>query len=105
MAFVRCGSTGRSRGGGVRGLLLAAGGSGDQYELVVPVTLSVSATTPSGTGAAFLAVDTLRLLDLVMPFCTRLVVVDGFMAGVPSRADRRRDIIIPHAVQLESFDL
>lgn len=106
IAFVRCGSTGRSSEGGVRCLLsvmvsvarlsrslaiFSAGGLGNQYDLSVFATCSAMAS-----GAAFLAAETLR--GLVMAFCTRVtfgVLCNGdSMVGMePSRADRRRDII------------
>jgi hypothetical protein len=95
VAFVRCGSTGRSRGGGVCGLVVwglfvVRAGSGDQYEEVGLVC---------GLGV-FLGV----LRGLATALCWTLAVlvgavlcrtgIDGLRVGIePNLAERRTDIV------------
>lgn len=99
VAFVRCGSTGRSRGGGVRGLLLvgacfevsAVEGSGDQYDDVEVVVLF-------RVDVVFLGLVALRALATPLCWTRGTSCVEfgrrGFTAGrAPSRAERLRDMV------------
>lgn len=90
VTFVRCGSTGRSRGGGVCGLVVwglfvVGAGSGDQYEGVGLVCgLGVL------RGLATALCWTLAVLGAV--FCR--TGIDGLSVGIePNRAERRSDIV------------
>lgn len=99
VAFVRCGSTGRSRGGGVRGLLLvgacfevsAVEDSGDQYDDVEVVVFFC-------VEVVFLGLVAVRALATPLYWTRGTSCVEfgrrGFTAGrAPSRAERLRDIV------------